>query len=90
MPDLDLLCRMFVHPELTPPARFHLMRVIYGGQMDAYDYHKVGFTLEFLAHFLNESGFMDIERIPSHDLFDDTSRLILFGHPISLNVVAAA
>ena len=90
VPDLDLLCRMFIHPDLTPQARFHLMRVIYGGQMDAYDFHKVGFTLEFLAHFLNESGFEDVRRVQSHDLFADTSRLVLFGHPISLNVIATA
>jgi predicted SAM-dependent methyltransferase len=90
VPDLDVLCRMFVHPALSPEARFHVMRIIYGGQMDAYDFHKVGFTLEFLTYFLAKHGFRDVRRVASHDLFDDTSRLVLFGHPISLNVVASA
>jgi hypothetical protein len=66
------------------------MRIIYGGQTDAYDFHKVGFTLEFLGYFLHKHGFCDVQRVASHDLFDDTSRLVLFGHPISLNVVATA
>lgn len=90
VPDLDVLCRMFVHPALTAEARFHVMRIIYGGQMDAHDFHKVGFTLEFLTYFLARHGFRDIRRVASHELFDDTSRLVLFGQPISLNVVASA
>lgn len=90
VPDLEILCRMFIHPDLGPEARFHLMRIIYGGQTDAYDFHKVGFTLEFLGHFLAKHGFRDIRRVAGHGLFDDTSQLVLFGHPISLNVVAHA
>ncbi|MDH3584596.1 MAG: methyltransferase domain-containing protein, partial [Phycisphaerae bacterium] len=34
VPDLELLCRMFLHPELKPEQRFYLMRVIMGGQCD--------------------------------------------------------
>lgn len=90
VPDLDVLCRLFVHPQATPEARFHLMRVLYGGQMDEHDFHKVGFTLEILGHFLARHGFRDIRRVAEHGLFEDTSRLVLFGHPISLNVVATA
>jgi predicted SAM-dependent methyltransferase len=88
VPDLDILCRMFTHPQLPPEARFHLMRVIYGGQTDGHDFHKVGFTFDLLGHFLARHGFRELRRVESHDLFDDTSRLVLFGHPISLNVVA--
>lgn len=88
VPDLEILCRMFVHPALSVDARFHLMRIIYGGQMDPYDFHKVGFTLEFLGYFLEKHGFRDIRRIAEHDLFHDTSRLVVFGQPISLNVIA--
>ncbi|HWL69987.1 MAG TPA: methyltransferase domain-containing protein [Geminicoccus sp.] len=89
VPDLEVLCRMFVHPALSPEARFHVMRIIYGGQMDTHDFHKVGFTFQFLTYFLAKYGFRDVRRVASHDLFDDTSRLVLFGHPISLNVVAS-
>ena len=90
VPDLDILCRMFVHPALAAQDRFHLMRIIYGGQTDDYDFHKVGFTLDFMGHFLHQQGFSDIRRVAAHDLFADTSRLVLFGQPISLNVVATA
>jgi predicted SAM-dependent methyltransferase len=88
VPDLDVLCRMFIHPQLPPEARFHLMRVIYGGQTDEHDFHKVGFTFDLLGHFLARNGFREFRRVEGHELFDDTSRLMLFGHPISLNVVA--
>lgn len=90
VPDLDILCRMFVHPALGPQERFHLMRIIYGGQTDDHDFHKVGLTLEFLGHFLTRNGFHTIQRVAAHDLFNDTSGLVLFGQPISLNVVAHA
>ena len=90
VPDLDLLCRMFTHPDLPLYARFHLMRVMYGGQIDKFDFHKVGFTKEILADFLLREEFEDIQRVENHDLFEDTSRLVLFGHSISLNIVARA
>lgn len=89
VPDLDVLCRLFVHPELEPAHRFHLMRILYGGQVDAFDFHKVGFTFEILCHFLGKAGFASATRVAGHGLFEDTSRLEVFGQPISLNVVAS-
>jgi predicted SAM-dependent methyltransferase len=88
VPDLDILCRMVVHPELRPEHRFHLMRILYGGQIDPFDFHKVGFTFEILCHFLGRAGFGSATRVADHGLFEDTSRLRVFGQAISLNVVA--
>jgi predicted SAM-dependent methyltransferase len=64
------------------------MRMIFGGQMDAHDLHKVGLTLEFLDSYLRHAGFVSVDRVETFDLFEDTSRLKVAGHLISLNVVA--
>ena len=88
VPDLEILCRMFVHPGLGIEQRFHLMRVIYGGQMNPFDFHKVGYTFEILCQFLGGAGFREARRVPDHGLFQDTSSLRIFGQAISLNVIA--
>ena len=88
VPDLDVLCRVFIHPDVTAEQRYHVMRVMFGGQLDAFDFHKVGFNFEILERFLKRSRFRDIRRVDAFDLFEDSSSLRLGGHPISLNVIA--
>jgi predicted SAM-dependent methyltransferase len=89
VPDLDILCRIFLYPTLTPDDRFGVMRMMFGGQHDQHDFHYVGLTWDFLGSFLHEAGFMDIVRVPDLGLFDDTSRLKFGGTTlISLNVIA--
>jgi predicted SAM-dependent methyltransferase len=88
VPDFALLCRLFLADGLTAQQRFEIMRMIFGGQMDAHDLHKVGLTLEFLDSYLRHAGFVSVDRVPTFDLFEDTSRLKVAGHLISLNIVA--
>lgn len=89
VPDLDILCRLMLEKDkLDPNVRFTVMRMMFGGHVDQYDYHSVGLNEEFLAFFLLKSGFMNIRRVKSFDIFDDTSKTALFGIPISLNVIA--
>jgi predicted SAM-dependent methyltransferase len=88
VPDFALLCRLFLADGLTAQQRFEIMRMIFGGQMDPHDLHKVGLTLEFLNSYLRHAGFVSVERTGEFGLFEDTSRLKVAGHPISLNVVA--
>jgi predicted SAM-dependent methyltransferase len=88
VPDLHVLCWLFLSPELDPKERFHVMRVMFGGQMDAYDYHKVGLTWEFLLQFLQEAGFTSARRVSEFGLFDDCSTIRIRGHLISLNLEA--
>ncbi len=88
VPDLEILCRLFLHPELKAEQRFHIMRIMFGGQMDPNDFHKVGLTFEFLNDFLTRIGFNDIQRIDEFRLFDDTSSLRIGGVLISLNITA--
>ena len=89
VPDFEVLCRLFLHPELDVEQRFTIMRMAFGGQTDAFDYHKVGLTFEFLEDYLTVAGFRDIERVDGFGLFDDDSTLEIGGGAISLNVAAA-
>jgi predicted SAM-dependent methyltransferase len=88
VPDLMTLCRLFVDPNLSQRVRDYVVRVIYGSQEDAHDFHKMGFTLESLTPLLKQAGFHKIMRVRAFDQFDDSSRLTLGAIPISLNVQA--
>ncbi len=88
VPDLETLCRLFLHPSLNGAGRFHVMRMMFGGRITDYDVHYVGLNFEVLGEFLHEVGFRDIRRVPEFGLFNDTSKLLFGNVPISLNVEA--
>jgi predicted SAM-dependent methyltransferase len=89
VPDLDVLARLVLDKsKLTVDERFFVMRMIFGGHLDKYDYHVVGLNEEFLAGFLRDSGFVNIKRVQEFDLFKDTSTMLFKGIAISLNIIA--
>ena len=88
VPDLATLARLFLAEGLTTNDRFMVVRMIFGGHVDRHDYHQVGFDFEILSFFLREAGFADVERVTEFGLFDDTSRVVYAGVPISVNVTA--
>jgi predicted SAM-dependent methyltransferase len=89
VPDLDVLARLFLDRQLlSVQERFLVMRMIFGGHVDRYDYHLVGLNEEFLRQFLAFAGFVQVVRVGRFDLFDDTSCLELRGVQISLNMTA--
>ncbi len=88
VPDFAVLCRLFIHPSLNAEQRFTIMRIVFGGQMDEYDFHKAGLTFEFLEDYLLTAGFRDIRRVERFGLFEDDSTLEIGGVPISVNVSA--
>ncbi|HVW25543.1 MAG TPA: tetratricopeptide repeat protein [Polyangiaceae bacterium] len=88
VPDLSVLSRLFVDRQLTGADRFLVMRMMFGGHDDRYDYHLVGLDEEILTGFLEHAGFEAVTRVSSFGLFDDTSVLELNGTPISLNITA--
>ena len=89
VPDFELLCRMFLHPALDIDKRFYIMRMIFGGQTDYTDFHKVGLTWEFLSNYLNAAGFSEIKRVDEFNIFqNDCSSIRYLGQLISLNVEA--
>ena len=89
VPDLDVLARLFLDRQsLSMQERFLVMRMVFGGHIDKYDYHLVGLNEEFLTHFLEVAGFVQPDRLARFDIFNDTSNLELKGVPISLNMRA--
>ena len=88
VPDLAVLCRLFLDPRLDAGQRFQVMRMMFGGQMDEHDFHKVGLTEEFAFIYLRQVGFRTMRRVGNFGLFDDTSSGEFLGVPISLNVEA--
>ncbi|TAG03400.1 MAG: methyltransferase domain-containing protein [Betaproteobacteria bacterium] len=89
VPDLDTLCRITLDKETFSPAqRFDVMRMMFGGHIDKFDYHVVGLNEEFLTHFLSSCGYINVRRVPDLNRFEDTSRLTVQGIPISLNMIA--
>tara|TARA_Y100000741_G_scaffold349842_1_gene319355 strand:- start:142 stop:651 length:510 start_codon:yes stop_codon:yes gene_type:complete len=88
VPDMEILCRIFLDPKAPTNVKFHTMRMMFGGQIDDFDYHYFGWNYEFLNDYLTETGFKKIERVKSFNLFNDTSDYAPYGLPISLNVLA--
>ena len=88
VPDLDVLCKIFINDKAPPKVKFHVMRMMFGGQIDEFDYHYFGWNYEFLNSYLNEAGFTKNERVKTFNIFNDTSSFAPYGPLISLNVIA--
>lgn len=89
VPDLDTLCTLMLQPGLDVNVRWHVVKMMYGGQVDPNDFHYVGFNQAILYDFLSGAGFASAQRVQTFGLFDDTSDYRPYGNvPISLNVIA--
>ena len=88
VPDMDILCRIYLDPKAPPKVKFHTMRMMFGGQVDDFDFHYFGWNFQFMNEFLLKAGFKKIERVKSFSLFNDTSDYAPYGPPISLNIIA--
>lgn len=88
VPDLEVICRLFLKPGQSMENRGHLMRIMLGGQIDDFDYHKSGFWFDALKDVLTQIGFTGVQRVQSFGLFKDTTEQAFDGKRISLNVSA--
>jgi predicted SAM-dependent methyltransferase len=88
VPDLDVLCHLFISPWASPEMKWHAMRMMFGGQIDAHDFHFIGFNEQSLRDLLLKAGFSQVLRVPSLGIFQDTSEFKPYGFPISLNLIA--
>ena len=93
VPDMDVLCKIFLAKDAPNKIKFHAMTMMFGGQLDKYDYHYFGWNYDFLKVYLMEAGFKNLEKVKSFGLFDDTSDYAPYNDgsgqvPISLNVIA--
>ena len=88
VPDMDILCKIFIDPKASTKVKFHAMQMMFGGQIDEFDFHYFGWNLEFIRDFLFKAGFKKVDRVKSFSIFKDTSDYAPYGPPISLNVIA--
>jgi len=89
VPDMDVLARLFIERDkLTANERFEVMRMIFGGHVDEYDYHVVGLNQEFLVGYLKNAGFGAIKKADEFRIFQDYSSMRFKGELISLNLIA--
>ena len=49
VPDLAVLCALYVDPALDAADRYQVMRMLYGGQLNNADFHCAGYDAESLA-----------------------------------------
>jgi predicted SAM-dependent methyltransferase len=88
VPDLPTLCRLYLDPRFDAQGRFAVMRMMFGGQVNPFDFHYVGLSDEHLAALCFGAGFSEVYRVPSFGFFEDTSDFEFAGVPVSLNMVA--
>lgn len=89
VPDLDILAELILEKnKLSVDERFFVMRMMFGGHVDKYDYHLAGLNEDFLSAFLSACRYVNIRRVPKFGLFDDTSSMVFKGVAISLNMIA--
>lgn len=87
VPDLDVLAWLFSSPDFSKAEKFGVMQMMFGAQIDEYDFHRVGLNFDFLRDYLRDVGFLQIEHVESFGLFDDTSELRMWGHLVSINLI---
>ena len=89
VPDMNVLCKIFLEPKAPSKVKIHVLRMMFGGQIDDFDIHYFGWDFDLLKEFLLSAGFKKVEKVKSFSLFDDTSDFAPYsGVPISLNVIA--
>ena len=88
VPDMDVLCRMFLDKKgLAPEERLHVMRILFGGQSNQYDFHYAGLNMEILTNYAQQAGLKVSRQVRRFGLFPDHSDYQFAGKFISLNVV---
>tara|TARA_Y100000996_G_scaffold400923_1_gene371362 strand:- start:341 stop:850 length:510 start_codon:yes stop_codon:yes gene_type:complete len=88
VPDLDILFHTFRSSLVPIKVKKHILSMIFGGQVDQYDFHYYGYSFDIIEDYLKSAGFTDIEKVQSFGLYNDTSEFKPYGFPISLNVIA--
>ncbi len=89
VPDLDVLAKLFIDQDrLDVDERFYVMRMIFGGHVDEYDYHQSGFNREILDIFLKKAGYVNIHQVEDFNIFKDSSTRLYKDVPISVNLIS--
>jgi predicted SAM-dependent methyltransferase len=87
VPNLLALSSLYANASTSTEERVFLMGLMFGGQTDARDVHKVGLDEDILGVFLSSAGFCNFTRVDSFDLFPDSSAMVS-GMAVRLNMLA--
>jgi predicted SAM-dependent methyltransferase len=88
VPDMEVLCRLFLLPNMNFQHRYQVMRSLFGGRTSTHDIHFTGMFFEYLGGMMHGAGFRDIRRVPEFGEFKDASSLKCGNVLVSLNVQA--
>lgn len=88
VPDMQVLCWLYLHPNMDVTEKFEIMKIMFGAQINEYDIHKSGLDFEILALYLQEAGFQELMTVSEFGIFDDSSSYRIADILISLNVIA--
>jgi len=89
VPNLDNLATILLNKKsLSYNDEYQVMRMIFGGHTDEYDYHLIGLNRNILAGLMQKAGFKSFTQVDGFGLFSDTSTMHFHGIPVSLNVIA--
>jgi predicted SAM-dependent methyltransferase len=88
VPDIEVLSAWMADRTLSRQEHFFVMRMMFGGQTDALDFHKVGLSWELLDDLLEQTGFVAIERVDRFGFVEDSSEILFRDRLVSLNVIA--
>ena len=89
VPNMNVLFRQFLEKKNQTKTKIKIMRMIFGGQIDEYDFHYFGWDFELLSSLLKNVGFEEIEKVSKFSIFThDTSNADIDGELISLNLIA--
>ena len=98
VPDLEMLFNYYINniknyenPEVREKIDI-VTAVIYGGQINRYDYHCHGYSYNSIKYLLEYIGFKNVKRITAEDIkfntFIDASQFCVDNIPVSLIVEA--
>ena len=89
VPDMNVLFSQFLEKKNEIKDKIQIIRMIFGGQTDKYDFHYFGWDFELLTSLLKNVGFKDIEKVERLSIFNnDTSDYAPYGELMSLNLIA--
>lgn len=88
VPNLAILLEIFQSKDSAIGTKWGVVNILYGGQSNPFDYHKVAFDYDLISHFLRQAGFSNISQVETFGLFKDASCFSYAGRQISLNIQA--
>lgn len=88
VPDLSVLTRLYLDRSLSLKEQTFVMRMMFGAQTGAEDFHRAGYDFDLVRRLLEQVGFVDVHEHVGFWRFPDVSNKVFRGQRVSLNVSA--